>query len=696
MFAGTFDGNGHKIYNLNISAKADYSGLFGYATSGATIKNLTVSGTVYSTNAYAAGLVGYTNGTSSAPVTIENCVVDVDVTIETANKKNYAAGFVANARYTNFTNCANLGDITTGGNYAAGIVAYCATAGCSITGCYNTGSITSVGYAAGIISYNSSYTVAIKACYNEGAINATSTYNGGIAGWLKGASTVSDVYNIGTVTGGNYTESLFGVLDTTKITPENAYSLKDSTDTYGEQLASYKLKVADLDPDYFCGTCDGYPKLLWQTDAQFHVKTGGTVTDPDCTNKGYTTYICDECNVRYTSDYVPALGHDWCDCAEENENCADCTYVAPTCVEDGGLSHVCRRDGCDEVKVDVIPATGHTEDPGQTVDHIYYADCVCAVCGERYVVWDDERLANMTLPSAGVSGITLSDNDYAWYWNEETERFESGNKGVNSTTSQTSIEITLTEAATVSFDYGVSSEANYDKLTITAVIGENTVTIANAISGTSESTFSYDLPAGTYTLTFAYTKDGSSASGSDVGWFSSLVIDVDDVAEVEALIDAIGEVTLESEEAIEAARAAYDALTDAQKELVENYEDLVAAEAALDALKNPATEPSEPSEPDDEEPSLLDKIKEWIGGWFKPGEPEETEPSEPEETQPEETEPSVEETEPSEPEETQPEETEPSVPETTEPEETEPSEPETPSTSWFDWLKNWIGGWFKP
>ena len=50
---------------------------------------------------------------------------------------------------------------------------------------------------------------------------------------------------------------------------------------------------------------------------------------------------------------------------------------------------------------------------------------------------------------------------------------------------------------------------------------------------------------------------------------------------VEKLIDAIGTVTLDSEEAIKAARGAYDALTDAQKELVGNYQTLLDAEAKL-------------------------------------------------------------------------------------------------------------------
>ena len=53
---------------------------------------------------------------------------------------------------------------------------------------------------------------------------------------------------------------------------------------------------------------------------------------------------------------------------------------------------------------------------------------------------------------------------------------------------------------------------------------------------------------------------------------------------VDDLIDAIGEVTLESGDAIKAARAAYDALTDTQKELVKSYEKLLAAEELYEEL----------------------------------------------------------------------------------------------------------------
>lgn len=58
-------------------------------------------------------------------------------------------------------------------------------------------------------------------------------------------------------------------------------------------------------------------------------------------------------------------------------------------------------------------------------------------------------------------------------------------------------------------------------------------------------------------------------------------------------IDAIGNVTLDSEAAILNARGAYEALTEEQKALVKNYGVLVAAEAELNQLKNAVAEPGE-------------------------------------------------------------------------------------------------------
>ena len=60
------------------------------------------------------------------------------------------------------------------------------------------------------------------------------------------------------------------------------------------------------------------------------------------------------------------------------------------------------------------------------------------------------------------------------------------------------------------------------------------------------------------------------------------------VHDVEQKIAAIGEVTLDSEETIQAARTAYDALRQERKEQVSNYDVLVAAEARLAELQDEA------------------------------------------------------------------------------------------------------------
>ena len=74
-------------------------------------------------------------------------------------------------------------------------------------------------------------------------------------------------------------------------------------------------------------------------------------------------------------------------------------------------------------------------------------------------------------------------------------------------------------------------------------------------------------------------------------------------AAVDAKIDAIGNVTVDSGDVIKAARDAYDALTDAQKALVKGLDTLIAAETAYeDATKAPESSEPESSEPESSEP----------------------------------------------------------------------------------------------
>ena len=123
------------------------------------------------------------------------------------------------------------------------------------------------------------------------------------------------------------------------------------------------------------------------------------------------------------------------------------------------------------------------------------------------------------------SNLTVAGSG-SYPWVVADGQFQSNNKGVKSSTSASTIQFTPTVDATLSFDYGVSSEANYDKLTITLAENNTTTTLVNAISGTKTGTVSgIALSEGvTYTLTLSYTKDNSTDKNLDIGYISNLKI----------------------------------------------------------------------------------------------------------------------------------------------------------------------------
>ena len=134
-FAGSFDGDGHVIVNLNVKGAGRFAGLFGWIRNGATVKNLVIR-----------------NASVSA----------VSPGSETKNPEAYS-GIVA---------------------------AYCA-GGCTISNCKVDGTVTSDYCAGGIVGYSAND----SAPYNDGAItyctadvvcsvsgSKSDSYCGGIAG----------------------------------------------------------------------------------------------------------------------------------------------------------------------------------------------------------------------------------------------------------------------------------------------------------------------------------------------------------------------------------------------------------------------------------------------------------------------------------------------------------------------------------
>lgn len=511
----TLDGAGFEITGLNATA-----GLFAQIGSNSYIHDLTIRGAV-SGKGNAGAIAGYASGTAPK---IANCF-NYAVITSTGNNVGGLVGYT----YQNavIENCANFGAVT-GGSSVGGIIGGTVGNGSTITGCYNTAEISATGSKAGGIIGGTSSEMTVTSCYNTGKISGTAS--GGIAGEVKGnvnwsgtvqgKITISSCYSTGEAG-----SAVFGTVDTASSEISKCYYLNTlNADANAEALNEADLKDADLS-DAFGPVCGGYPALRWQTDATFHKANGeGTVVDPLCTVKGYTRFTCSECGESYRTAYVAALGHDFCEDLDGSDN--SCVLTAPTCTQPGKIVRTCRRDGCSETKEDIVPAKGHTPKDGTEQVFTGYKTYVCAVCGETYTVWDDDRLGHVSYPEQTVTSISVSDNgNYPWVYNADLDRFESSNQEQDKTSSTTSFAFTLSAPTVLRFGYGVSSENGYDKLTITlAADGGSTETLADAVSGEKSGSIKKQLAAGSYTLTLSYVKDDASKGGSDTAYVSVLTL----------------------------------------------------------------------------------------------------------------------------------------------------------------------------
>lgn len=509
------DGADFEITGLNATA-----GLFAQIGSNSYIHDLTIRGAV-SGKGSAGAIAGYASGTAPK---IANCF-NYAVITSTGNNVGGLVGYT----YQNavIENCANFGAVT-GGSSVGGIIGGTVSNGSTITGCYNTAEISATGSKAGGIIGGTSSEMTVTSCYNTGKISGTAS--GGIAGEVKGnvnwsgtvqgKITISSCYSTGEAG-----SAVFGTVDTASSEISKCYYLNTlAADANAEALNEADLKDADLS-DAFGPVCGGYPALRWQTDVTFHEANGeGTVVAALCTVKGYTRYTCKNCGASYRTEYTAPLGHDFCEDLDGSDN--SCVLTAPTCTQPGKIVRTCRRDGCSETKEDIVPAKGHTPKDGTEQVFTGYKTYVCAVCGETYTVWDDDRLGHVSYPEQTVTSISVSDNgNYPWVYNADLDRFESSNQEQDKTSSTTSFAFTLSAPTVLRFGYGVSSENGYDKLTITlAEDGGSTETLADAVSGEKSGSIKKQLAAGSYTLTLSYVKDDASKGGSDMAYVSVLTL----------------------------------------------------------------------------------------------------------------------------------------------------------------------------
>ena len=183
-FAGTFDGNGHKISNLYVD-RADKAGLFA-SVYGASIKNLTLEGTVVGSSSNGSdptgvgGIVGY----STSQILIENCVSNVNVSSRCENTGGIC-GYVNDVDSV-IRNCVNIGDIESDSDKTGGISGNPGI----VYNCANLGAVSGKSNVAGIAG-NTEKDVSL--CYNAGAISAS-----------DGASSAAAIANVAGIDTGFY------------------------------------------------------------------------------------------------------------------------------------------------------------------------------------------------------------------------------------------------------------------------------------------------------------------------------------------------------------------------------------------------------------------------------------------------------------------------------------------------------------
>ena len=134
------------------------------------------------------------------------------------------------------------------------------------------------------------------------------------------------------------------------------------------------------------------------------------VTEPTCTEGGFTTYTCAKCGDSYVDDYVDALGHDY-----------QPEVTAPTCTEGGFTTYTCARCG-DSYVADETEALGHDwNEPVYTWAVDYSAVIAIRTCknDESHVETEDGAITSEvtrepTINTAGEITYTATFTDPAF------------------------------------------------------------------------------------------------------------------------------------------------------------------------------------------------------------------------------------------------------------------------------------------
>ena len=195
-FQGVFDGNGKSITNFSINRSSmNYVGFFG-STNGATIKDLTISGTSVKGGQYTGSLVG-----NSSSTTISNYTYNGNVTSTTYG--GGVAGYISGGSVSTLT----ITSTVTGTNYVGGL--FGKAGGQTINNATFNGAVNGTGNLGGAIGVGFG-SLTLTSCTVTAPVNGTGSYVGGIIGGASFSPTLSSCSQSGQVKGASYVGGVCG------------------------------------------------------------------------------------------------------------------------------------------------------------------------------------------------------------------------------------------------------------------------------------------------------------------------------------------------------------------------------------------------------------------------------------------------------------------------------------------------------
>lgn len=147
---------------------------------------------------------------------LNNCenygtITQTGTVIEYSESCSYIGGLAG--KCASVTNCKNTVNITANGAYVGGITGYInLPVNTNLYENTNTGEVTGTKYVGGVAGYltnNSSGTYNIEKGINDGKFTGTMNV-GGLVGYAYGIRTMTSCENSADITGGNYTNELYG------------------------------------------------------------------------------------------------------------------------------------------------------------------------------------------------------------------------------------------------------------------------------------------------------------------------------------------------------------------------------------------------------------------------------------------------------------------------------------------------------